>query len=136
MERGADAGDRRVWLVASTDQAAPVVAEVIAVDTALRRQLWTGVSPAERRRLSEILRRLQGNLGSILDDQYVKERQAFGQPIAGFQNTRFKLAEIGDGDRRGRGVHRQGDPGPQPGPAHRHRVPRARPPEVGGAATA
>ena len=26
--------------------------------------------------------------------EYVKERQAFGQPIAGFQNTRFKLAEL------------------------------------------
>ncbi len=25
---------------------------------------------------------------------YVKERKAFGQPIAAFQNTRFKLAEI------------------------------------------
>jgi alkylation response protein AidB-like acyl-CoA dehydrogenase len=25
---------------------------------------------------------------------YVKERQAFGQPIGGFQNTRFKLAEL------------------------------------------
>ncbi len=24
---------------------------------------------------------------------YVKEREAFGQPIAGFQNTRFQLAE-------------------------------------------
>jgi len=26
--------------------------------------------------------------------EYVKERRAFGQPIAGFQNTRFKLAEL------------------------------------------
>jgi alkylation response protein AidB-like acyl-CoA dehydrogenase len=26
--------------------------------------------------------------------EYVKERQAFGQPIAAFQNTRFKLAEM------------------------------------------
>ena len=26
--------------------------------------------------------------------QYVRERQAFGQPIANFQNTRFKLAEV------------------------------------------
>jgi acyl-CoA dehydrogenase len=26
--------------------------------------------------------------------QYVRERQAFGQPVADFQNTRFKLAEI------------------------------------------
>jgi acyl-CoA dehydrogenase len=26
--------------------------------------------------------------------QYVRERQAFGQPVAGFQNTRFTLAEV------------------------------------------
>jgi alkylation response protein AidB-like acyl-CoA dehydrogenase len=26
--------------------------------------------------------------------EYTKERQAFGQPVAGFQNTRFKLAEL------------------------------------------
>jgi alkylation response protein AidB-like acyl-CoA dehydrogenase len=26
--------------------------------------------------------------------EYTKERQAFGQPVAGFQNTRFKLAEM------------------------------------------
>jgi acyl-CoA dehydrogenase len=26
--------------------------------------------------------------------EYVKERQAFGQPIAGFQNTQFKLAQL------------------------------------------
>jgi alkylation response protein AidB-like acyl-CoA dehydrogenase len=26
--------------------------------------------------------------------EYTKERQAFGQPLAGFQNTRFKLAEL------------------------------------------
>ncbi|HEV7536195.1 MAG TPA: acyl-CoA dehydrogenase family protein [Acidimicrobiia bacterium] len=26
--------------------------------------------------------------------EYVKERQAFGQPVSGFQNTRFKLAEM------------------------------------------
>ena len=25
---------------------------------------------------------------------YVKERRAFGQPIAAFQNTQFKLAEL------------------------------------------
>jgi MarR family transcriptional regulator, transcriptional regulator for hemolysin len=69
VERSAHAGDRRVWLVASTDEAAPIVEEVIAVDAELRRQMWTGVGPAERRRLSETLRRLQNNLAAVLDDQ-------------------------------------------------------------------
>ena len=69
VERSAHAGDRRVWLVASTQRAAPLVQQAIAVDTALRQQLWTGVSPAERRQLSETLRRLQDNLAANLDDQ-------------------------------------------------------------------
>jgi hypothetical protein len=55
--------------VAGTSQAVPLVEEIIAVDTALRQQLWTGVSQAERRQLSETLRRLQGNLAALLDDQ-------------------------------------------------------------------
>ncbi len=40
-----------------------------------------------------------GSMASVrrsIDDTlaYVKEREAFGQPIAGFQNTQFKLAEL------------------------------------------
>jgi len=69
VERSAHAGDRRVWLVATTKGAAPLVDEVIAIDTDLRQQLWTGVSAAERRQLSETLLRLQGNLAALLDDQ-------------------------------------------------------------------
>ena len=68
VERSAHPGDRRVWLVATTDEAAPIVEEVIAVDTAVRQQLWRGVGPAERRALSETLQRLQGNLAALLDD--------------------------------------------------------------------
>ena len=29
-----------------------------------------------------------------LTKEYIKERKAFGRPIAGFQNTRFKMAEM------------------------------------------
>ena len=44
-----------------------------------------------------------------LDDTiaYVKEREAFGQPIAGFQNTQFKLAELATEVRGGAGLRRQ-----------------------------
>ena len=65
VERSADAADRRVWLVASTRRAAPLVEEIIAVDTALRQQLWNGVGQAERRQLSETLQRIQGNLAAL-----------------------------------------------------------------------
>jgi DNA-binding MarR family transcriptional regulator len=69
VERSPDAGDRRVWLVASTASAVPVVDEISGIDASLREQLWTGISRAERRQLSETLRRLQGNLAAVLTDQ-------------------------------------------------------------------
>ncbi|MDQ1517063.1 MAG: MarR family transcriptional regulator, transcriptional regulator for hemolysin [Actinomycetota bacterium] len=69
VERSAHAGDRRVWLVATTDRADPVVDQLAAVDVALREELWTGISRAERRQLSEILLRLQGNLAAVLNEQ-------------------------------------------------------------------
>ena len=69
VERSAHAGDRRVWLVATTERAGPVVEELTAVDVALREELWRGISRAERRQLSEILLRLQGNLAAVLNEQ-------------------------------------------------------------------
>ena len=69
VERSAHAGDRRVWLVASTDRAGPIVDEVAALDAALRAEMWSGISRAERRALSETLLRLQDNLAAIHNDQ-------------------------------------------------------------------
>lgn len=69
VERSADAGDRRVWLVTSTARAAPVVDEVTAVDLAIREKVWTGISGAERRQVSEILQRLEGNLAAVLNER-------------------------------------------------------------------
>ena len=67
VERSPHAGDRRVWLVGSTEAAGPIVDEISDIDRALREQLWTGISRAERRQLSEILRRLQDNLTAVQD---------------------------------------------------------------------
>src|SRR5438067_3363175 len=47
----------------------PLVAEIAALDDALRAEMWNGIGRAERRTLSEILLRLQGNLAAILNDQ-------------------------------------------------------------------
>jgi len=69
VERSGHAGDRRVWLLSSTERAAPVVDEVLAIDTALRQEMWTGISPADRRTLLQILGRLQTNLAAVLNDQ-------------------------------------------------------------------
>jgi DNA-binding MarR family transcriptional regulator len=69
VERRAAASDRRVWLVSSTERAAPVVDEVTAVDVAIREKVWTGISGAERRQLSDVLQRLDANLAAILKEE-------------------------------------------------------------------
>jgi MarR family transcriptional regulator for hemolysin len=69
VKRSAHAGDRRVWLVASTERAAPLVDEIAALDRALRDEMWNGIGRPERRALSEILLRLQDNLAAILTEQ-------------------------------------------------------------------
>ena len=68
IERSGHAGDRRVWLLSSTERAAPVVEEVVAIDAALRDEMWKGISRADRRQVSEILGRLEGNLAAVLTD--------------------------------------------------------------------
>ncbi len=65
VERSPDPGDRRVWLVATTQAAAPVVEEITVIGSALRDQAWSGISRAERRQLIDTLRRLQDNLAAI-----------------------------------------------------------------------
>lgn len=67
VERSPDLGDRRVWLVACTAAAAPVVDEITTIGSALRDQAWSGISRAERRQLTDTLRRLQENLAAIID---------------------------------------------------------------------
>jgi DNA-binding MarR family transcriptional regulator len=69
VERSGHAGDRRVWLLSSTARAAPIVEEIIALDAALRQEMWTGISQAERRTLHQILGRLQTNLAAVLHEQ-------------------------------------------------------------------
>jgi MarR family transcriptional regulator for hemolysin len=69
VERRPAPGDRRVWLVATTAAAAPVVDEINSIDSALRDRLWTGISRTDRRQLSDTLRRLQDNLAAVLNDQ-------------------------------------------------------------------
>jgi MarR family transcriptional regulator for hemolysin len=68
VERSPDPGDRRVWLVATTPAAAPVVEEITAIGSALRDQAWGGITRAERRQLTDTLRRLQDNLAAIITE--------------------------------------------------------------------
>ena len=45
-----------------------MVEEVVAIDAALRDEMWKGISRADRRQVSEILGRLEGNLAAVLTD--------------------------------------------------------------------
>jgi alkylation response protein AidB-like acyl-CoA dehydrogenase len=56
------------------------------------RQLMHGL--AEERLLAAVYNIASARLAMQLTRSYVRERRAFGQPLSGFQNTRFKLAAL------------------------------------------
>ncbi len=66
IERRPDPADRRVWLVATTAEGAPVVDDIVRIDRALRDELRAGMSKAERDALAQGLARLQQNLCEVL----------------------------------------------------------------------
>ncbi len=69
VERRRQAGDRRVWLVATTPAATAVVDEIDAIDEKLRIQLRAGIGRAERQALAQTLLRLQDNLAAVLAEE-------------------------------------------------------------------
>ncbi len=62
VERLADSEDRRVWLVAATDEGRRLMVDVAEIDKRLRNQLRRGIDHSERQVLADILVRLKGNL--------------------------------------------------------------------------
>ena len=68
VERRPHPSDRRVWLVAPTAAAGPIVDAIAAVDESLRTQLRAGISRAERQALAQTLLRLQANLAAVLQE--------------------------------------------------------------------
>jgi DNA-binding MarR family transcriptional regulator len=70
VERRRLPGDRRVWLVAATREAEPILEQIGAIDRLLRDQLRSGVTKAERQRLDHTLLRLQRNLKTLLIDDH------------------------------------------------------------------
>jgi DNA-binding MarR family transcriptional regulator len=68
VERQPDPADRRVWLVAVTDDGRRLTSEIEAVDTVLRDELRSGISRAERQTLAGLLVRLQHNLSGAHRD--------------------------------------------------------------------
>jgi MarR family transcriptional regulator for hemolysin len=68
LERRLHPRDRRVWLVAVTEEAAPVVLQVEMIDKSLRDELREGIDREERQRLARTLVRLKANLASVLEE--------------------------------------------------------------------
>ena len=68
VERRPDPDDRRVWLVAVTEEGRATAEQVKAVDFELRAELRVGVSREERQMLATLLLRLQQNLDNNLRD--------------------------------------------------------------------
>ena len=66
IERRPDPADRRVWLVATTASAAPVVDDIVRIDRTLRHDLRGGISRTEREVLDQTLARLQQNVNAVL----------------------------------------------------------------------
>lgn len=62
VERQPDPADRRVWLVAITDDGRRLAAEIAEVDRVLRAELRSGICRADRQTLAATLVRLQHNL--------------------------------------------------------------------------
>ena len=62
VERRPDPADRRVWLVAITDDGARLTQSIADVDQVFRAELRSGISRADRQTLAGLLVRLQQNI--------------------------------------------------------------------------
>jgi MarR family transcriptional regulator, transcriptional regulator for hemolysin len=65
VERRSDRDDRRVWLIAPTDEGKELAAKVADIDISIRRALRLGIDRHERQMLASLLVRLQRNLLAI-----------------------------------------------------------------------
>src|SRR5207237_7429186 len=67
VERSGHAGDRRGWVLWSTERAAPGVGEGLAIGTAPRQETWAGISPADRRTPHATIAPLEAHLGPLVN---------------------------------------------------------------------
>jgi DNA-binding MarR family transcriptional regulator len=66
VERMPDPTDRRVWLIAITDDGRALVEQITAIDEVVRSSLRAGITKQERQQLASLLVRLQQNLAACL----------------------------------------------------------------------
>ena len=66
VERRANPGDRRAWLIALRPEGALVTKPIFEIDALLRSELRVGISGPERQQLAGLLVRLRSNLTGVL----------------------------------------------------------------------
>jgi MarR family transcriptional regulator for hemolysin len=66
VERRANPGDRRAWLIALRPEGALVTKPIFEIDVLLRSELRVGISGPERQQLAGLLVRLRSNLTGVL----------------------------------------------------------------------
>jgi MarR family transcriptional regulator for hemolysin len=66
VERRANPGDRRAWLIALRAEGVLMTKPIFEIDVVLRGELRVGTSGPERQQLAGLLVRLQSNLASVL----------------------------------------------------------------------
>lgn len=67
VERRPDVDDRRVWQILLTDAGRALIAPIALIDEVLRTELRSGLSRADRQALATVLRQLQTNLRSAIE---------------------------------------------------------------------
>jgi DNA-binding MarR family transcriptional regulator len=66
VERQPNPADRRVWLVAITEQGSDMATQISEVDAVLRAELRRGIGREERQALAWVMTRLQQNLQTVI----------------------------------------------------------------------
>ncbi len=70
VERIADPGDRRVWLVQLTADGKELAAQAIEIDVVVRRQLRAGIPREDRHTLANLLLTLQSNIANATNPSH------------------------------------------------------------------
>jgi DNA-binding MarR family transcriptional regulator len=69
LERLADPVDRRVWQVATTRAATPIIKRVEAIVWDAREEFWAGIPTTQREQLIKVLRALEHNLAQSVSGE-------------------------------------------------------------------
>jgi MarR family transcriptional regulator, transcriptional regulator for hemolysin len=95
IERRADPADRRARRLVLTEKARPLLARILDLSTAIRREAFADLSDEEGRRLLGLLRRVHGSLADPNRLPLVPRLPKAGAPAAGRRIRREPRADTG-----------------------------------------